>query len=353
MKSLSVITDPVYKKKPFNSFDKLFLPLLRDERDLPFVYLTLKITFTLVPLAVLLFALSVGSAAWWLCAVAYFFLNNFYFKGPFGLMFHCTCHRLWFKKKYNALNYYLPWFIGLFFGQTPETYFSHHIGMHHIENNLPDDKSSTMAYKRDEFTEWLRYFANFFFIGLVELVQYFFGKNRKKLAYKSVTGEFFFFFLCIGLSIVNWQATLVVFILPFVISRIIMMLGNFAQHAFVDANDPGNDYKNSITCINTNYNHKCWNDGYHISHHEKPAMHWTEHPTYFLATLDKYIKNDAIVFDNIHFLHVFFYLMNKRYDLLAKNFVNLGDKFSSDAEIETFLRSRTQPILSYGNTAVA
>ncbi len=84
--------------------------------------------------------------------------------------------------------------------------------------------------------------------------------------------------MCVGLSFVNFPATLVVFILPFVISRIIMMVGNWAQHAFIDAGDPSNHYKNSITCINTKYNHKCWNDGYHISHHVKPNMHWTEHP---------------------------------------------------------------------------
>ena len=43
----------------------------------------------------------------------------------------------------------------------------------------------------------------------------------------------------------------------------------------------------------------------------------------------------------------------KRYDKLAKNFVNLGGKFSSDAEVEAFLRSRTLPIMSYGKAAVA
>jgi fatty acid desaturase len=348
MKVLTAITDPTYDAtKSKSELDKFFIRLLRDERDLPFVCLTLKITFTLVPLGVLLYFPFVNGLVWWLMAAVYFFLNNFYFKGPFGLMFHCTSHRIWFKKKYNALNYYLPWFIGPFFGQTPETYFSHHIGMHHLENNLPDDKSTTMPYQRDSIFGFIRYFSNFFFLGLIELSQYFYRKNRRKLMYKSIFGEFSFILMCIGLCFVSWEATLVVFILPFVISRIIMMLGNFAQHAFVDANDPGNDYRNSITCINTSYNHKCWNDGYHISHHEKPAMHWTEHPVYFQQTIDKYKANEAIVFDGIHFLHVFFYLMRKRYDLLAKNYVNLDNRFSNDEEVVAFLKSRTKSIPIY------
>jgi hypothetical protein len=33
--------------------------------------------------------------------------------------------------------------------------------------------------------------------------------------------------------------------------------------------------------------------------------------------------------------------MGKRYDLLAKHFVNLGNRFSSDEEIIAFLKSRT------------
>jgi hypothetical protein len=122
------------------------------------------------------------------------------------------------------------------------------------------------------------------------------------------------------------------------------MMGNWAQHSFIDATDPGNEYKSSITCINTKYNLKCWNDGYHISHHEKQSMHWTEHPVYFQKTLNKYVTNKAIVFDGIHFLHVFIWLMRKRYDLLAKNYVTLDDRYHSDEEVVSFLKSRTEKI---------
>jgi fatty acid desaturase len=143
---------------------------------------------------------------------------------------------------------------------------------------------------------------------------------------------------------VNWQATVIVFLIPFFLFRFIAMFGNWAQHAFIDATDPGNHYKNSITCINTKYNHKCWNDGYHISHHVRPAMHWTEHPTFFRSTLKQYAANEAIVFDGIHFLHVSIWLLTKRYDKLARHFVNLDNRYASDEEIIAFLKSRTQRI---------
>lgn len=346
MKSLPVITDPTYDPAiAYSKLDTFFISLLRDKRDLPFVYLTIKILFFLLPIGVLLFMPFITGWLWWILAISYTVLNNFVFKGPFGLMFHCTSHRIWFRKKYNALNYLLPWIVGPFFGQTPETYFSHHIGMHHAENNLEDDDSSTMKYRRDSFIDFLKYFFTFLFLGLIGMSKYFVRKNRKKLLYRSLIGEMSFFIMCAGLMVVDWKATIVVFVLPFLIFRFIAMLGNWTQHAFIDPLDPGNEYKNSITCINTKYNHKCWNDGYHISHHEKPAMHWSEHPTYFLQTLNKYKENNSVVFSNIHFLHVFLYLMFNKYDLLAKNYVNISGHFRTDLEVAQHLRGLVNPII--------
>lgn len=339
------LTDPVYIKsdKPDSALQRFFKSLIRDERDLPFVYLTLELTLTLLPLAIILFT-PVPAYIWWPVALLYIFLNNFRYKGPFGLMLHCTSHRVFFEKKYGFMNHYLPWVIGPLFGQTPETYYSHHIGMHHPENNMPDDESSTMFFQRDSLRGFSRYLVAFFFTGVINLARYFIRKHRTKLLVRSVRGELLFIAMCVGLSFINFGATFVVFILPFIISRVIMMVGNWAQHAFISAEEPDNSYKNSITCINTKYNHKCWNDGYHISHHIKPSMHWTEHPIYFKKTINEYVENDAIVFDGIHFLHVFIYLMGKRYDLLAKHFVNIGERYSSDEEIIAFLKQRTRKI---------
>ncbi|RAJ75144.1 fatty acid desaturase [Chitinophaga dinghuensis] len=354
MKQLTNITDPVFTRPATESvFDKFFKSMIKDERDLPFVYLTLKITFTLWPLAILMYIPGTVSWLWWTAAIVYQILNNVVFKGPFGLMLHCTSHRAFFVRKYQLLNHYLPWVIGPLFGQTPETYYSHHIGMHHPENNMPEDESSTMSYQRDSFRGFLQYLGSFFFAGVYHLALYFVRKKRKQLLIRSVRGELLFILACVGLSFINFPATFVVFILPFIISRIIMMVGNWAQHAFICAADPDNSYKNSITCINTKYNHKCWNDGYHISHHVKPNMHWTDHPVYFRKTLGEYVNNDAIVFDSIHFLHVWLWLMSKRYDLLAKHFVNIGGKFKSDEEIMDFLKERTRKIKAVAEPALA
>ena len=347
MRVLPKVTDPVFVRPPsYSSSDKFFLSLIRDERDLPFIYLTLKIMFIMIPLGLILFipALQEITWLWWILAIIYFFINNFVFKGPFGLMLHCTSHRKWFKQEYHWANSILPWLVGPFFGQTPETYFSHHIGMHHPENNLEADESTTMHYRRDSLGQWLKYLGDFLLRGMYKVTEYFRKRDRMKLWWKLVRGEVFYLALVIGLCFVNWEATLMVFILTFFFSRAVMMLGNWTQHAFVDKDDPGNPYKNSITCINVKYNHKCWNDGYHISHHIKPTLHWTEHPNHLLENLDEYAQNKAIVFDGIDFLKVWIYLLRHDYSKLADHVVNINNTFSSKEEIIAIMKSRVEKI---------
>ena len=48
------------------------------------------------------------------------------------------------------------------------------------------------------------------------------------------------------------------------------------------------------------------------------------------------------MFDGIHFLHVFCYLMGKRYDLLARHFVELRPTPRTEAQVTALLRTRTQ-----------
>ena len=343
MKLLVALTDPEYHQPVAPSrLHRWVRSYVQDERDLPFAYLLLQLSGTMLPLAGLLFVPGLPGLVWWSVAAGYTLLGTLRFKGPFGLMLHCTSHRVLFKKKYGWLNYYLPWVIGPLFGQTPESYFVHHLGMHHPENNSPADESSTMFYQRDSLLSFLHYLGDFLLLGVLRLLGYFTRRNKTTLRRRLLRGELVYLAALLGLSWVNWPATLVVLVLPLGLARVVMMLGNWTQHAFIAADSPDNCYTNSITCINTPYNHACWNDGYHISHHLKPALHWTDHPAHFRQNLAQYAQHEAIVFDGIHFLHVFCYLMRRRYDLLARHFVELHAPLRTEAEVVALLRSRTQ-----------
>ncbi len=335
------ITDPVYHpEKGMSRLNQFIASLLNDARNLPFVYFSILLLFTTVTGGVLLFI--PGIFHWWLAGL-YFLMNVSLFMGPFILMLHNTSHNILFKRKYKFLNYIIPWIIGPFFGLTPETYFAHHIGMHHPENNLPPDLSTTMKSQRDSFGDFMKYFLRFFFIGMPELSYYLKKKNRIKLLKRLLSGEFSYILLSILLLFVNWKADLMVFIIPLVFVRFMMMAGNWAQHAFIDQNAAENCYKNSITFINSSYNKRCWNDGYHIGHHLYPKKHWTDMPEEFLKNIEKYKNEDALVFRKIDYFTIWFFLMTKNYNALSKYYVELNaEKPRNKNEIIDFLKERTR-----------
>jgi len=335
---VSTITDPRFTPtERRNTVERFFLGLINDERDLPFIWLSLQMTFVIIPAAALLYV--PGVFRWWM-APLYWGLVFLVFVDRYMLMLHNTSHRRLFKRKYRWLNKWIPWVLGPFCGQSPDTYEVHHITMHHAEGNLPDDLSSTMDYQRDSVWHWLRYFFRFFFLILFEMTAYQARKKRWKLVRKMLVGELGFYAFCVGMSFVSLPATLTVFIIPFVAIRVLMMMGNWGQHAFVDQDEPDNDYKSSITCINARYNRRCFNDGYHISHHLKANRHWTEHPAELEEHRAEYIANDAVLFEGIDFFMVTVYLLLHRWDTLADHFVELRDEPRSKEEIIVLMKSR-------------
>lgn len=336
------ITDPVSASQVSDSaLDRFLLRFIRDERDIVFPRLILRIMAVMLPFVVFLYWPGMFN---WYVAVIYLVLNWAVFLAPYILMLHCTSHRPLFKREYDWMNKVIPWFLGPLFGETPETYFGHHMGMHHPENNLKDDLSTTMPYQRDSFWGFMHYFLTFFFRGIKDLYDYFTRKNRLKLRRNITWGEGAWYLAVIVLSIVNFKATLVVLILPFIFTRFMMMAGNWGQHAFIDADTPANCYRNSITCINTVYNHKCFNDGYHIIHHLKPSMHYTEMAQEFIDNREDYVRERAIVFQGIDFFGVWFLLMTKNYRGLAKRYVNLGESPKTEEQIIALLKERTARI---------
>lgn len=334
-------TDLVPAPEPRTPLDRRLAAMILDPRDLPFLYLMAQ-CLGLAAFGVALFF--AGPWVWYLAPV-YWLAVFVGLEDRFILMLHCTSHRQLFRPEHRRLNLVIPWLIGPFYGETPETYFVHHMGMHHPENNLPDDLSTTMRYRRDRLAHWLHYLLSFLTVGPTLLGIYHWRKNNKKMLQRMLSGELSFYALMVLLCALNWRATLVVFIVPVLLVRTLMMAGNWAQHAFIDASDPANPYKNSITCINTRYNRRCFNDGYHIHHHVKPRCHWSEYPDEFERNKDEYGRQDAIVFDGVDFFQVWAMLMTKQWKALAKRFVQLpGAPVRDEAAVIAFLQSRVQPI---------
>jgi hypothetical protein len=333
-----VLRDPTYQPTATpGALERVAEQFINDRRDVPFLRLMALLTATMLPTGLALYL--PGPFRWWL-AVLHIALVV-WFLGPYILMLHNTSHRRLFKRSWSWMNVYIPWVLGPFFGESPETYFTHHVGMHHAENNLAEDLSCTLYYRRDSVIGFARYFLRFFFIVFFELLAYFARKGRRSLMVRTFVGETLFYAVVGVLLYVNWKATLFVFVLPFLISRFGMMAGNWAQHAFIDQASPENNYRNSITCINNTYNRRCFNDGYHIGHHLKQTRHWTEMPEEFRANIQTYAAERALVFDGVDYFSIWGALMLRRYDWLAKHLVPLGDAPPSRDELVAWMRERT------------
>jgi fatty acid desaturase len=313
--------------------------LINDPRDRPFVILMTIIGVMVPPFGIAFFV--PGVFRWWL-AFVYLNMVAFVFLDRFILMMHNTSHRPLFRRRW--MNNIIPWFLGPFFGQTPESYFAHHIGMHHPENNLDADLSSTMPYQRDSAPQFLLYYFRFLIRGLPDLARYLTEHDRKKLRTRMLLGEISWIVATVALMFYNWQATIVVLVFPLFAVRFLMMAGNWGQHAFVDEKTPEVAYRNSIVVLDDRYNRRAFNDGYHIGHHIKATRHWTEMPADFEQNRETYAREGAIVFKDISYFVVWWFLMLHQYKKLAHYYYPLGDTRPSDEEIIALLRERARAI---------
>ena len=76
-------------------------------------------------------------------------------------------------------------------------------------------------------------------------------------------------------------------------------------------------------------------------------MHYLELPLEFQRNLDKYATENAIIFQGIDFFMVWFYLMLKRYDILAKKMVIVNPAIKTSEDAIALLKERTKRIDTY------
>lgn len=340
-----VLTDPDSAPTYGDSAFSLWCQgVLHDKRDEVFIRLTIQMLLVMSALMGGLYAALKYAPVHPLLPIAVYLGAWGWFVSPVILMLHNTMHRP-FLKKHKWFDRAHPFIMSFFFG-IPTGYREHHIGMHHAEDNMLHDLSSTLRFQRDSFLHFLAYFGRFFFFAALELPNYL-AKNKKKgMARRALLGELGHYAVIAGGIAIDWRFGVVAFLIPWATVRFMMMVGNWGQHAFINVHHKNNGIANSITCINTTYNRRCFNDGYHISHHLMAARHWTEHPKELLKNRDKYVAEGAIVFQGVDFFMVSVLLWAGRYDVLSKRYVRLGEP-KTDAEVEALLRERVKPVVQW------
>ncbi|KAE9961945.1 hypothetical protein BLS_001085 [Venturia inaequalis] len=271
---------------------------------------------------------------------------SFWYVGSYTLMRHQHIHQNGVLARKAPISWFdalFPYITDPFMGHTWNSYYYHHVKHHHVEGNGPDDLSSTIRYQRDSLPDFLHYIGRFYFLIWFDLPIYFLQKKKYTLAFKGSfweTANYAFFIL---MARANLRPTLFVYIFPFLLLRLGLMIGNWGQHAFVDDEDPDSDYRSSITLIDVPSNRYCFNDGYHTSHHLNPLRHWRQHPVHFLKEKKRYADEQALVFRNIDYLMISVRLMMKDYAHLARCLVPMGKQIDmSMEEREELLKRKTR-----------
>ncbi|KAL8717702.1 MAG: hypothetical protein Q9225_005078 [Loekoesia sp. 1 TL-2023] len=185
----------------------------------------------------------------WPHAIFHWVMQGWY-CGSFTLMLHNHIHNngvltsknAWFDKTW-------PYILEPLMGHTWDSYYYHHVKHHHVENNGPGDLSSTIRYQRDELLHFLHYVGRFVALIWIELPIYFWRKNKRSLALRTLGSELSSYAFIVLLARWNLRATIFVLIVPLVQMRIGMMVGNWGQHALVDEVEPDSDFRSSVTLI--------------------------------------------------------------------------------------------------------
>lgn len=338
---------PVYLDGPLSRFCR---GMLFEARDEVFVRLTLERIFEMTALMAGLFVIVHSrdprvSDTMKLVAMGVYLAVWGFLLPPVILMLHNTMHRP-FIKDHKLVAWLHPYLMSFFLG-IPMSYREHHLGMHHAEDNMQKDLSSTLPYQRDSFLHFLVYFSRFFFLGIVEVTAYLAQAKKKKMARRLFLGELWHYALIAGALWVDVRFGLAAFLLPYFICRFMMMVGNWGQHAFINVEHKNNGLANAITCINVAYNTRCFNDGYHIGHHLRANRHWTELPGDFEKNVGLYRREGALVFAGIDFFMVSVLLWTGQWQTLARCFVRLDGDARTDEEIIAVLQSRVKPVRSW------
>jgi fatty acid desaturase len=297
--------------------------VLRDPRDSPALRIMVSLTLTAVPIFAVQLVLGKPRP---LLAIA-FYLSLYGLKAQRSVrMFsakHLEAHRPqgYFSDKYvRVFGRYVEFFLGYLYGDLPELGRTVHVRLHHKENGGFDDNASSLRHDRTSPLHFLWYLSDNFWTTLGFAPYAYFKargdeKNRKRMLW-GMTRYYIYFG---AVFIYDWRIGILFVLVPLLTMNFIMAITSWVQHAFCDPEDPEDYFMNTVTIVNeVNF----MNEGYHLCHHHRSGLHWTEMPAHLERIRDKMRESGSLVFRDLDFLELFVELtVLRRMDVLAERLV--------------------------------
>jgi len=297
--------------------------VLRDGRDTPALRVMVSLTLTVVPIFAI--QLVLGRPRLWLVVAFYLSLYGLKFQ-RFVRMFsasHVEAHRSqgFFSGKYDKVfGRYFEFFLGYFYGNLPELGRTAHVCLHHRENAGFDDTRNTMGYDRTSRLDFLWYLSDNIWtvLGLAPYA-YFRAKGDEKNRRRMVRGMARYYAYFAAVFVYDWRIGILYVLVPILCMNFINAITAWVQHAFGDPERPEDYFANTVTVMDeVNF----MNEGFHLCHHHRSSLHWTEMPVHFERIRDRMKEAGSLVFRDLDFFGLFLELtILRRMDVLAEKLI--------------------------------
>src|SRR5271155_4983721 len=303
--------------------DRLGQEVLRDPRDTPALRLMVSLSLTAVPI----FAIQLVSGKPQLLLVIAFYLSLYGLRFQrFARMFsasHLEAHRRhgFFSGKYEKVfGRYLEFFLGYLYGNAPELGRTAHVCLHHREHSGRDDTRSNMAYDRTSRLDFLWYLSdNIWTVLGIAPYTYFKARGEEENRRRLLWGMARYYAYFGAVAIYDWRIGILFVFVPLLCMNFISAIVAWVQHAFYDSERPEDYFAHTATLLDeVNF----MNEGYHLCHHHRAGLHWTEMPIHLERIRGRMRESGSIVFRDLDFMRLFLEMtLLRRMDVLADKLV--------------------------------